>query len=100
MEDNDMHLLDLDVRRMISFGVIKGFLRRVYAYPVVHFASLDRECSEDDTEQHREARGRTKEPKKPTPPSLPTFPALPPSLQPASPPAQKVKPSRKKKPYP
>ncbi|KAM0754091.1 nitrogen permease regulator Npr2 [Meredithblackwellia eburnea MCA 4105] len=33
----DIHSLDsqpVDVRRMIQFGVIKGFLRRVYAYPI------------------------------------------------------------------
>lgn len=33
----EQHSLDskpIDVRRMIQFGVIKGFLRRVYAYPI------------------------------------------------------------------
>jgi hypothetical protein len=34
MDQNNVHLLGLDVRRMMSFGVIKGFLRRCFCYPV------------------------------------------------------------------
>jgi hypothetical protein len=34
MDDNNVHLLGLDARRMMSFGVIKGFLRRCHTYPV------------------------------------------------------------------
>jgi hypothetical protein len=34
MESDAIHELDVDVRRMISFGVVKGFLRRVHCYPV------------------------------------------------------------------
>lgn len=34
MDDLSLDTQPIDVRRMIQFGVIKGFLRRVYAYPV------------------------------------------------------------------
>ena len=34
MEENAIDGNRIDVRRMIQFGVIKGFLRRVYAYPI------------------------------------------------------------------
>ena len=34
IEANKVYEYDIDVRRMMSFGVIKGFLRRCYAYPV------------------------------------------------------------------
>ncbi|KIJ69264.1 hypothetical protein HYDPIDRAFT_24114 [Hydnomerulius pinastri MD-312] len=35
MESHDIHDLGIDVRRFTSFGVIKGFLRRVHRYPVL-----------------------------------------------------------------
>ncbi|KAF8559796.1 NPR2-domain-containing protein [Imleria badia] len=34
MESYEVHELGIDVRRFTSFGVIKGFLRRVHRYPV------------------------------------------------------------------
>lgn len=34
MEENFINSDLIDVRRMIQFGVIKGFLRRTYAYPI------------------------------------------------------------------
>ncbi|KAF5389804.1 hypothetical protein D9757_003726 [Collybiopsis confluens] len=34
MEEYDVQKLGIDVRRFMSFGVIKGFLRRVHRYPV------------------------------------------------------------------
>ncbi|TFK80743.1 NPR2-domain-containing protein [Polyporus arcularius HHB13444] len=35
MEEYDVHKLNIDVRRFTSFGVIKGFLRRVHRWPVL-----------------------------------------------------------------
>ncbi|KAF8077854.1 NPR2-domain-containing protein [Lyophyllum atratum] len=35
MDTHDVHHLGIDVRRFTSFGVIKGFLRRVHRYPVL-----------------------------------------------------------------
>ncbi|GLB34858.1 putative nitrogen permease regulator 2 [Lyophyllum shimeji] len=35
MQEHDVHNLGIDVRRFTSFGVIKGFLRRVHRYPVL-----------------------------------------------------------------
>ncbi|KAG9318697.1 nitrogen permease regulator 2-domain-containing protein [Chiua virens] len=35
MESHEVHELGIDVRRFTSFGVIKGFLRRVHRYPVL-----------------------------------------------------------------
>ncbi|KAF9246297.1 nitrogen permease regulator 2-domain-containing protein [Melanogaster broomeanus] len=35
MESHDVDELGIDVRRFTSFGVIKGFLRRVHRYPVL-----------------------------------------------------------------
>lgn len=34
MEENEVHHLGIDVRRLITFGVIKGFLRRSHCYPI------------------------------------------------------------------
>ncbi|KAH9454055.1 hypothetical protein MJO28_007052 [Puccinia striiformis f. sp. tritici] len=34
MEQNEVHKLNIDVRRFISFGTIKGFLKRVNCYPI------------------------------------------------------------------
>lgn len=34
MEQNQVHKLPIDVRRFISFGTIKGFLKRLHCYPV------------------------------------------------------------------
>lgn len=34
MDLHSIDILPIDVRRMIQFGVIKGFLRRVFAYPI------------------------------------------------------------------
>ncbi|KAA1077436.1 Nitrogen permease regulator 2 [Puccinia graminis f. sp. tritici] len=34
MEQNQVHELNIDVRRFISFGTIKGFLKRVNCYPI------------------------------------------------------------------
>ncbi|KAI0709494.1 nitrogen permease regulator 2-domain-containing protein [Earliella scabrosa] len=35
MEECDVHTLGIDVRRFTSFGVIKGFLRRVHRWPIL-----------------------------------------------------------------
>ncbi|KAG5730919.1 Nitrogen permease regulator 2 like protein [Termitomyces sp. T112] len=35
MNEHNVHQLGIDVRRFTSFGVIKGFLRRVHRYPVL-----------------------------------------------------------------
>ncbi|KAF9227654.1 NPR2-domain-containing protein [Gyrodon lividus] len=35
MESHHVHELGIDVRRFTSFGVIKGFLRRVHRYPIL-----------------------------------------------------------------
>lgn len=35
MHDHDVRGLGIDVRRFTSFGVIKGFLRRVYRWPIL-----------------------------------------------------------------
>ncbi|KAI0041125.1 NPR2-domain-containing protein [Auriscalpium vulgare] len=35
MQDHDVRSLGIDVRRFTSFGVIKGFLRRVHRWPVL-----------------------------------------------------------------
>ncbi|KAI6045690.1 nitrogen permease regulator 2-domain-containing protein [Pisolithus marmoratus] len=35
MESHNVHDLGIDVRRFTSFGVIKGFLRRIHRYPVL-----------------------------------------------------------------
>lgn len=34
MEQNEVHKLNIDVRRFISFGTIKGFLKRLHCYPI------------------------------------------------------------------
>ncbi|KAF7323074.1 hypothetical protein HMN09_00087500 [Mycena chlorophos] len=35
MEKHDVQALGIDVRRFISFGVVKGFLRRVHRWPIL-----------------------------------------------------------------
>ncbi|MCO5596195.1 hypothetical protein L7F22_050255 [Adiantum nelumboides] len=35
IEENDIDSVGIDVRRFVTFGVIKGFLRRVHRYPVL-----------------------------------------------------------------
>lgn len=35
IEENDIDSIGIDVRRFVTFGVIKGFLRRVHRYPVL-----------------------------------------------------------------
>lgn len=35
MEENDVEDVGIDVRRFVSFGVIKGFLRRIHRYPLL-----------------------------------------------------------------
>ncbi|UZJ51300.1 hypothetical protein CBS101457_000620 [Exobasidium rhododendri] len=35
IEENDVEALGIDVRRFVSFGVIKGFLRRIHRYPIL-----------------------------------------------------------------
>ncbi|KAH7912227.1 nitrogen permease regulator 2-domain-containing protein [Hygrophoropsis aurantiaca] len=35
MESHDVHEMGIDVRRFTSFGVIKGFLRRVHRWPIL-----------------------------------------------------------------
>lgn len=35
IEDNDIDTIGIDVRRFVTFGVIKGFLRRVHRFPVL-----------------------------------------------------------------
>jgi hypothetical protein len=46
IEENDVDALGIDVRRFVTFGVIKGFLRRVHRFPVLLLgeacAQLDR----------------------------------------------------------
>ena len=39
IEENDVEAMGIDVRRFVSFGVIKGFLRRVHRYPILLQAS-------------------------------------------------------------
>ncbi|GAA5978354.1 hypothetical protein JCM5350_001137 [Sporobolomyces pararoseus] len=50
IDDLSLDSLPIDVRRMIQFGVIKGFLRRVYAYPVwLEHPSLQPPSSSNNT---------------------------------------------------
>lgn len=56
-----MHSLDarpIDIRRMVQFGVIKGFLRRVYAYPIwldhPSLASSQQQSPGSDIRRHAE----------------------------------------------
>jgi hypothetical protein len=35
IDENDVDALGIDIRRFVSFGVIKGFLRRVHRFPVL-----------------------------------------------------------------
>ncbi|KAI8093850.1 nitrogen permease regulator 2 [Halteromyces radiatus] len=35
MEENQLNTLPIDIRRFISFGVIKGFIYRVHKYPIL-----------------------------------------------------------------
>ncbi|GAA5947229.1 hypothetical protein JCM3765_001582 [Sporobolomyces pararoseus] len=50
IDDLSLDSLPIDVRRMIQFGVIKGFLRRVYAYPVwLEHPSLQPSSSSNNT---------------------------------------------------
>ncbi|PWN45415.1 nitrogen permease regulator 2, partial [Ceraceosorus guamensis] len=42
IEENDVDDLGIDVRRFVSFGIIKGFLRRVHRYPVLLSPSMIR----------------------------------------------------------
>ncbi|KAF9469160.1 nitrogen permease regulator 2-domain-containing protein [Collybia nuda] len=39
MEEHNVHQLGIDIRRFTSFGVIKGFLRRVHRWPSPHHSS-------------------------------------------------------------
>jgi len=48
MESHEVHELGIDVRRFTSFGVIKGFLRRVHRYPIL--------ISESPSAQNRRRR--------------------------------------------
>ncbi|KAG8966620.1 Nitrogen permease regulator 2 [Tulasnella sp. 425] len=43
MEENEIASTGIDVRRFLSFGVIKGFLRRIHRYPIL--PSRDRDKS-------------------------------------------------------
>ncbi|KAH9945929.1 NPR2-domain-containing protein [Epithele typhae] len=43
MEEHGVHKLNIDVRRFTSFGVIKGFLRRVHRWPILLHRSADAE---------------------------------------------------------
>ncbi|GBE82089.1 Nitrogen permease regulator 2 homolog [Sparassis crispa] len=46
MEDHDVQSLGIDVRRFTSFGVIKGFLRRVHRWPILLSAEADAQQGE------------------------------------------------------
>ncbi|KAI0672997.1 nitrogen permease regulator 2-domain-containing protein [Trametes maxima] len=46
MEEFEVHKLGIDVRRFTSFGVIKGFLRRVHRYPILLSSGTDKQQSE------------------------------------------------------
>ncbi|KAG9013633.1 Nitrogen permease regulator 2 [Tulasnella sp. JGI-2019a] len=35
IEENDISRMGIDVRRFVSFGTIKGFLRRIHRYPIL-----------------------------------------------------------------
>lgn len=47
MEENDLHQRGIDVRRFVTFGVIKGFLRRVHRWPI-HLKTVNADTLEDD----------------------------------------------------
>ncbi|KNZ61087.1 hypothetical protein VP01_1454g7 [Puccinia sorghi] len=59
MEQNQVHKLGFDVRRFISFGTIKGFLKRVNCYPIWALhpdliggqQQATKQCMEDEEEQ-------------------------------------------------
>ncbi|KAJ7343366.1 nitrogen permease regulator 2-domain-containing protein [Mycena albidolilacea] len=48
METYEIHELGIDVRRFVSFGVIKGFLRRVHRWPVLLPIESDSPPSDPD----------------------------------------------------
>lgn len=41
VDELDVEVHNIDVRRFVSFGIIKGFLRRVHRYPVLVPAAMD-----------------------------------------------------------
>ncbi|PWO01156.1 nitrogen permease regulator 2, partial [Tilletiopsis washingtonensis] len=45
IDSHDVDELGIDVRRFVTFGVIKGFLRRVHRYPILLAAPLTEERS-------------------------------------------------------
>ncbi|OAV87815.1 hypothetical protein PTTG_04055 [Puccinia triticina 1-1 BBBD Race 1] len=60
MEQNQVHELNIDVRRFISFGTIKGFLKRVNCYPIwalhpdlSHPQQAAKSTADQDDEQHQ-----------------------------------------------
>ncbi|GAA5919938.1 hypothetical protein JCM1841_000055 [Sporobolomyces salmonicolor] len=59
MDELSLDTQPIDVRRMIQFGVIKGFLRRVYAYPVWldHPALRAHAAAEEDAEEEDRLSG-------------------------------------------
>ena len=81
IDTNNIDTDAIDVRRMISFGVIKGFIRRVFAYPVwldhpsFHAAQRARQAA---LRAEEAPRGRKKPMKDETPGQLtPTLVAAP-----------------------
>lgn len=55
IDDHSLDDLPIDVRRMIQFGVIKGFLRRVYAFPIwLEHPNLKPKSSGQEKEKEKE----------------------------------------------
>ncbi|GAA5826046.1 hypothetical protein JCM5353_004192 [Sporobolomyces roseus] len=55
IDDHGLDDLPIDVRRMIQFGVIKGFLRRVYAFPIwLEHPNLKPKSSGQEKEKEKE----------------------------------------------
>lgn len=53
----DLDALGIDVRRFVSFGVIKGFLRRVHRYPILLTEEVDLENEENRGREVSEVTG-------------------------------------------
>ncbi|KAE9409584.1 NPR2-domain-containing protein [Gymnopus androsaceus JB14] len=81
MEEYDVQELGIDVRRFTSFGVIKGFLRRVHRYPIfLRGSSLVQSPTSDGISQPPTVPGRKR---------IKSFTGTPlgfPNLSPESPP--------------
>lgn len=61
MEELALDSKPIDVRRMLQFGVIKGFLRRVHAHPVWLDHPTFKPASNQSKKKQREADGRREE---------------------------------------